>query len=165
MNDSVDSNPFADNAGDDDSSFFEMATSDLEDDQSSSGRVRELKRMLFDLAYLVMNADGTEHISEKMLVQKLERRVEREGSVDIDARTDELSSLLEGGPDEIRERVEQLADDVADRAGDRVDELGEGYLQFLKGLIIADASVADEEYALFEVLCDRWGIEKELPQS
>lgn len=121
--------------------------------------------MLFDLAYLVMNADGTEHISEKMLVQKLEQRMEREGSVDIDARTDDLAPLLEEGTDAIRERVLDLAEGVAEQAGDRVQELGDGYLDFLKGLIVADASVADEEYDLFEVLCDRWGVEKDLPSA
>lgn len=121
--------------------------------------------MLFDLSYLVMNADGTEHISEKMLVQKLERRMEQEGSVDVEARTDDLASLLEEGPDAIRERVISLADDVADRAGDRLQELGDGYLEFLKGLIIADASVSDEEYNLFEQLCERWSVEKDLPRS
>jgi len=164
MDDSTASNPFAENAGSG-SSFFDMATSETDEGADEDDRVRELKRMLFDLAYLVMNADGTEHISEKMLVQKLERRMEQEGSVDVDARAEELSSLLEDGPDAIRERVVTLADDVADRAGDRMQELGEGYLDFLKGLIIADASVASEEHDLFEVLCDRWEIEKELPQS
>ena len=134
-------------------------------DNADRDRIETLKRTLFDLSYLVMNADGTEHISEKMLVQKLERRMEQEGSVDIEARTDELGSLLEEGPDAIRDRVEELADDVADRAGDRVQELGGGYLDFLKGLIVADASVAPEEYELFEALCERWGVEKELPQS
>ncbi len=165
MSDSEASNPFAENAGDDDSSFFDMATSDLEDESTSTDRVQELKRMLFDLSYLVMNADGTEHISEKMLVQKLERRMEQEGSVDVEARTDDLASLLEEGPDAIRERVISLADDVADRAGDRLQELGDGYLEFLKGLIIADASVSDEEYNLFEQLCERWSVEKDLPRS
>lgn len=146
------------------SSFFDVATSDVEGTDASD-RVQELKRMLFDLAYLVMNADGTEHISEKMLVQKLEQRVEREGSVDIDARTDDLAPLLEEGPDAIRERVQELADGVAEQAGDRVQELGDGYLDFLKGLIVADASVAEEEYDLFGVLCDRWDVEKDLPSA
>jgi hypothetical protein len=162
MNDPASSNPFDDNG--DDSSLFDVAMSGMEDD-STADRVQELKRMLFDLAYLVMNADGTEHVSEKMLVQKLERRMEREGSVDVDARMEELSALLDEGPDAIRDRVVQLADDVSDRAGDHVQELGNSYLEFLKGLIIADADVATEEYDLFEILCDRWGIEKELPRS
>jgi hypothetical protein len=144
--------------------FFEMAAGQRPDD-SDGDRVAELKRILFDLAYLVMNADGTEHISEKMLVQKLEQRMEREGSVDVDARAESLAPLLETGPDAIRDRVEELADDVADRAGDRVQDVGERYLDFLKGLIVADASVASEEYELFQALCDRWGVEKELPRS
>jgi hypothetical protein len=165
MTDSEATNPFAENAGDEDSSFFEMATSDLEDESGSSDRVQELKRMLFDLSYLVMNADGTEHISEKMLVQKLERRMEQEGSVDVEARADDLASLLEEGPDAIRERVLSLAEDVADRADDRLQELGDGYLEFLKGLIVADADVDEEEYDLFNQLCERWGVEKELPRS
>jgi hypothetical protein len=156
MTDSDDSN--------EESSFFDVATSKV-GGTDASDRVQELKRMLFDLAYLVMNADGTEHISEKMLVQKLEQRMEREGSVDIDARTDDLAPLLEEGPDAIRERVLDLAEGVAEQAGDRVQELGDGYLDFLKGLIVADANVADEEYDLFEALCDRWGVQKELPQS
>lgn len=148
----------------DDSSFFDVATSQV-GGTDAADRVQELKRMLFDLAYLVMNADGTEHISEKMLVRKLEQRMEQEGSVDIDARTDDLAPLLEEGPDAIRDRVEDLADGVAEQAGDRVEELGDGYLDFLKGLIVADASVDEAEYDLFEVLCDRWGVDKDLPHS
>lgn len=163
MSDSSDTNPFADQSGGD-SSLFDIATSEMED-ASDPDRVQELKRMLFDLSYLIMNADGTEHISEKMLVRKLERRMEREDSVNVEARSDELASILEEGPDAIHDHVLTLADDVADRAGDRLQELGNGYLDFLKGLIVADASVAEEEYNLFEVLCDRWGIEKELPRS
>jgi len=163
MSHPITENPFAD-GGEGGESLFDMATSQEADDEGSD-RVRELKRMLFDLAYLVMNADGTEHISEKMLVQKLEHRMEREGSVDIEARTDELAPLLDEGPDAIRDRVLDLAEDVADRAGGRVQELGDGYLDFLKGLIVADANVASEEYDLFEALCERWNVEKELPQS
>lgn len=45
--------------------FFEAVPDD-------ASRVQEIKRILFDLTYLVMNADGTEHVSEKMLVRKLE---------------------------------------------------------------------------------------------
>lgn len=144
-------------------SFFEIATSEGSA-ESGPDRVQELKRLLFDLAYLVMNADGSEHISEKMLVQMLERRMEREGSVDVDARTEELASVLEEGPDVIRDRVLTLADEVANRAGDRTREIGEGYLEFLKGLIVADASVATEEHELFDALCERWGVEKDLPR-
>lgn len=129
----------------------------------AADRVQELKRMLFDLSYLIMNVDGTEHISEQMLVQKLEQRMEREGSVNVDARADELAPLLDEGPDAIRERVLELADRVAEKAGDRVEGVGDRYLDFLRGLIVADASVADEEHALFEALCDHWGVEKELP--
>jgi uncharacterized tellurite resistance protein B-like protein len=149
---------------DDDVSFFDMATG-ADADTTDADRVSALKRMLFDLAYLVMNADGTEHISEKMLVRKLERRMEKEGSVDVDARADELAPLLEEGPDAIRERVLELAEEVADRAGDRTQALGAGYLDFLKGLIVADANVSSEEYELFEVLCGEWEVEKELPRT
>jgi hypothetical protein len=148
----------------DDSSFFDVATSQV-GGPDAQDRVRELKRMLFDLAYLVMNADGTEHISEKMLVRKLEQRMTREGSVDVNARTDDLAPLLEEGPDAIRKRVQALADRVAEKAGDHVEELGDGYLDFLKSLIVADASVDEAEGDLFAVLCDRWGVEKDLPAS
>ncbi len=143
-------------------SLFDVAVGET-GEADAGDQVQELKRMLFDLAYLVMNADGSEHISERMLVQKLEQRMEREGSVDIESRTDELAPLLDEGPDAIRERVLALADGVADQAGDRIEGVGDRYLDFLKGLIVADASVADEEHALFEVLCDHWGVEKELP--
>jgi hypothetical protein len=144
-------------------SFFEMATGESPSD--APDRVQDLKRMLFDLAYLVMNADGTEHISEKMLVRKLENRMEREGSVDIDARTADLVPLLEKGPDAIRDRVSALADKVSDRAGERTQEVGERYLDFLRGLIVADANVSPREHNLFGLLTDRWGIEKDLPRS
>jgi len=146
------------------SSFFDMATNQ-EFAERSGDRVQELKRILFDLAYLVMNADGNEHISEKMLVRELQTRIEREGSVDVETRTGELARVLDDGPGAIRERVLDLADEVADRAGDRVADVGDGYLDFLKGLIVSDASIADEEYELFNELCDRWGVEKQLPRS
>jgi uncharacterized tellurite resistance protein B-like protein len=144
-------------------SFFDAMTEQGRG-AGGAGRVRELKRMLFDLSYLVMNADGTEHISEKMLVQKLERRLEREGSVDVDNRADTLENLLEKGPDAIRDRVTVLAEKVADRAGDRTQELCKGYLDLLKGLIVADANVSPKEYELFDVLCEKWGVENELPR-
>jgi hypothetical protein len=144
------------------SSLFAFAA-DEDPDDADPDRVQELKRILFDLAYLVMNADGSEHISEKMLVEKLERRMEREGSVNVDNRAEALSPLLDEGPDAIQKRVEELADEVADRAGDRVQAVGDRYLDFLKGLIVADASITSEEYDLFDLLCDRWGVEKELP--
>lgn len=145
-------------------SLFDVAMTQ-DGNQATSDRVQELKRLLFDLAYLVMNADGTEHISEKMLIRKLEHRIEREGSVSVDDRTDDLAPLLDQGPDAIRDRVVELADEVADRAGDRVQAVGDGFLDFLKGLIVADASVATVEYELFEMLCNRWGVEKEIPRS
>jgi hypothetical protein len=91
--------------------------------------------------------------------------MEREGSVDIDARTDELSAVLEDGPDAIRDRVLTLADEVAERAGDRAREVGDRYLDFLRGLVVADASVAAAEAELFGALCDRWGVDKDLPES
>jgi hypothetical protein len=151
------------NESDDPVSLFDWV-SEERSESSEAGRVRELKRMLFDLAYLVMNADGTEHVSEKMLVRELESRMEREGSVNVEARTDELKSVLDEGADAIRSRVMKLAGDVAERAGERTQEVGARYLDLLKGLIVADASVDPEEYKLFMDLCDRWGVEKELPK-
>ncbi len=112
-----------------------------------------------------MNADGTEHVSEKMLVRELEGRMEREGSVDIEARAEALAPVLEAGPDAIRDRILELADAVRERAGNRMQTVGEGYLEFLRGLIVADASVTATERELFEILCDRWGVERELPGS
>lgn len=160
----VSSSSDASDSQDDGVSFFDMAA-EGDSGATDADRVQVLKRMLFDLAYLVMNADGTEHISEKMLVRKLERRMEKEGSVDVEARTGELAPLLEEGPDAIRNRVVDLAEQVAERAGDRMQALGAGYLDFLKGLIVADANVSSEEYELFEVLCEQWEVEKELPRS
>lgn len=150
---------------DESTSFFDAITdSDEEATDDGNGRVQHLKRTLFDLAYLVMNADGTEHISEKMLVRKLEDRMQKEGSVDVEERADELQSLLEAGPGAIRDRVEELADEFADLAGDQTEALGGSYLELLKGLIVADANVAPKEYEVFQLLCDRWGVENELPQ-
>jgi uncharacterized tellurite resistance protein B-like protein len=157
--------PFSDdesNGSDPPVSLFELV-SEEKSKSSAPTRVRELKRMLFDLAYLVMNADGTEHVSEQMLVRELEARMEREGSVDVEARTEELKSVLNEGPDAIRLRVAKLADDVADRAGDRTQEIGARYLDLLRGLIVADANVDPAEYQLFEVLCERWEVENNLP--
>lgn len=153
-----------DASSEDDSSFFEQVTQRAEAD-SGPDRIQELKRMLFDLSYLVMNADGTEHISEQILVAKLEQRMEREGSVNVDARSETLASLLEEGPDAIRQKVLELADEVADRAGQDTERLCNSYLDFLKGLIVADATVTAEEVELFELLCDHWGVQKELPQT
>jgi uncharacterized tellurite resistance protein B-like protein len=143
-------------------SFFELATGE-EASRGAADRVQELKRHLFDLAYLVMNADGTEHISEEMLVQELEERMEREGSVDVEARADELAPLLDDGPRAIRERVLVLADEVAEQAAPQTEAVGARYLDFLRGLIVADARVSAEERELFSALCERWGVEKEVP--
>jgi len=143
-----------------DESLFDFAAAD-----PSPGRVRELKRMLFELAYLVVNADGTEHVSEKMLLSKLEQRMEREGSVDVEARAEDLQAVLDEGPSAIRTRVEFLADEIADRAGGRVREVGAGYLDFLGGLIVADANVDPVEYELYDTLCRRWGVENTLPEG
>lgn len=143
-------------------SLFDVAAAGT-DEPPDADRVQALKQLLFDLAYLVMNADGTEHISEKMLIRKLEHRMEREGSVDVDARADALNSILDDGSDAIRQKVQALAQRVAERAGDRTQAIGDGYLDLLKGLIVADARVAPEEYELFEVLCDVWEVEKDLP--
>lgn len=145
-------------------SFFEAMTSGDESGEDATSRVQQLKRTLFELAYLVMNADGTEHISEKMLVQKLEGRIEQEGSVDVEERVNELQPLLAEGPEAIRGRAGELADGFVEQAGAQKEVLGEQYLELLKGLIIADANVAPEEYELFEMLCDRWSVEKELPE-
>jgi hypothetical protein len=139
---------------------------DLSESASSSEeRIRELKRMLFDLSYLVVNVDGTEHISEQMLLTKLEQRMEREGSVDPESRAQTLQELLDDGRDAIRARVETLADEVAERAGDRARELGARYLDFLGGLIVSDANVDPAEYELYDRLCSRWGVENTLPES
>lgn len=156
--------PLSDNGSDGERSFFDLATNEEFSDQSAD-RVQELKRMLFDLAYLVMNADGTEHISEKMLVRELKGRMEREGSVDVGARTDDLAPILDEGPGAIREHVLDLADDVDEHAGERLHQVADGFLDLLKGLIVSDASIAKEEYELFETLCERWSIEKNLPRS
>ena len=144
--------------------FFDMAAEDA-GASSDENRIQVLKRMLFDLAFLVMNADGTEHISEKMLIRELKGRMEREGSVDVGARTDDLAPILDEGPDAIREHVLDLADDVAEHSGDRLHQVADGFLDLLKGLIVSDASIAKEEYELFETLCDRWSVEKNLPRS
>ncbi len=154
----------ASDATDDGVGFFDLAG---EEDSGAAepGRVQALKRMLFDLSYLLMNADGTEHISERMLTRKLESRMEKEGSVDTEARANELAPLLEKGPDAIRDRIETLATELAQEAGDRTQAVGERYLDFLKGLIVADASVSEEEYEVFEMLCDKWGVDKDLPRA
>ena len=143
-----------------DASLFDLAAAD-----PSSGRVPALKRMLFELAYLVVNADGTEHVSEKMLFRKLEQRMEREGSVDVEARADDLQAVLDEGPSAIRTRVEFLADGIADRTGERTREVGARYLDFLGGLIVADANVDPIEYELYDKLCRRWGVENTLPDG
>jgi len=139
---------------------------DPPDENAGSGeRIQELKRMLFDLSYLVVNADGTEHISEKMLLSKLEQRMEREGSVDVESRAADLQRLLDEGEEAIRARVETLADEVADWAGDRTQEVGARYLDFIGGLIVSDANVDPAEYDLYDRLCTRWGVENTLPDS
>lgn len=133
-------------------------------DNPDQDRVQTLKRTLFDLSFLVMNADGTEHISEKMLVKKLERRLEREGSVDVETRTEDLRDTVHKGPDAVHERVLELADELIEQGGDQAEVLADQYLELLKGLIISDANVAPVEYQLFRVLCEHWDIEKEMPQ-
>jgi hypothetical protein len=132
--------------------------------QSDQDRVQTLKRTLFDLSFLVMNADGTEHISEKMLVKKLERRLEREGSVDVDDRAEELRAIVDDGPDAVHDRVLALADELIEQAGDQAEVLADQYLELLKGLIISDANVAPVEYQLFKVLCEHWDIDKDMPE-
>ena len=150
---------------DDASSLFEVATQDNEETADTRARVQRLKRTLFDLSYLVMNADGTEHISEQMLVRKLENRLTGEGSVDVEARADALARVLDGGEEAVRSRVDALAEELVELAGDRADALGTRYLDFLKGLIVADASVAPLEYDLFEALCEHWDVDMQLPRS
>lgn len=162
MSQTSDSKPSSNESGDR-GGFFDL---DLDaSEESTKDRIRELKRMLFDLVYLVMNADGNEHVSEKMLVRKLEARMEREGSVDVDGRAGDLAPLLDEGPDAIRGRVRELADDVYDRAGHRAEALTKRYMDLLKGLIVADADVSPEERRLFADLCERWGVDEELPTS
>jgi len=132
---------------------------------TSGGRIQELKRMLFDLSYLVVNADGTEHVSEQMLLSKLEQRMEREGSVDVESRAADLQALLAKGDDAIRARVEALAEGVAERAGERTQAVGARYLDFIGGLIVSDANVDPAEYELYDRLCTRWGVENTLPDA
>lgn len=121
--------------------------------------------MLFDLSYLVVNADGTEHVSEQMLLSKLEQRMEREGSVDVESRAADLQALLAKGDDAIRARVEALAEGVAERAGERTQAVGARYLDFIGGLIVSDANVDPAEYELYDRLCTRWGVENTLPDA
>jgi uncharacterized tellurite resistance protein B-like protein len=141
-----------------------MPDTDQDHAQPDQNRVQALKRTLFDLSFLVMNADGTEHISEKMLVRKLERRLEREGSVDVDDRAEELRTTVDEGPDAVHERVLSLADELIEQGGDQAEALADQYLELLKGLIISDANVSPVEYQLFRILCDHWGIDKDMPQ-
>jgi len=145
-------------------SFFSTAMRRA-DQRTTPNRVQELKRILFDLAYLIMNADGAEHISEKMLVQKLSRKMEREDSVDVGNRADELDPLIEEGMPAIRSHVEALADTFTEHAGDYGPVLADSFLDLLKGLIVADADVSPEEALLFDLLTTQWDIDKSLPQS
>ena len=47
---------------------------------------------------------------------------------------------------------------------DRVDiVVAEQYLELLKGLIVADANVSPLEYELFQILCEHWGGEMDMP--
>jgi hypothetical protein len=142
-------------------SLFDVAAAGEE--AAGPERVRVLKRVLFDLAYLVVNADGTEHVSEQVLIRELEGRMEREGSVDVEARARELDAVLDGGPEAVRTRVEELAAAVVDRAGERTREVGARYLDLLKGLVVADATVDPVEYELYDLLCTRWDVENTLP--
>lgn len=146
-------------------SFFSTAMRRAGHQRTSNNRVQELKRILFDLAYLIMNADGTQHISEKMLVKKLSQKMEREESVDVTNRADELDPLIDEGMPVIRSHVESLADTFTEHAGERAPELADGFLELLKGLIVADASVSPEEAVLFDLLKTRWDIDKDLPLS
>jgi len=154
------STPSADDAR---KSLFDVAADAFAEDEVPD-RIRALKRMLFDLAYLLMNADGTEHVSEQRLVQELERRLEREGSVDVEGRADDLRPLLEEGPPAIRDRVQAIADEFADEAGEHARPLARRVLQFLRSLAVADANVSPEEHVLFNDLCEQWGVDMELPR-
>lgn len=149
-------------------SLFDVAD-DTSPDDGAPDRVQSLKRVLFDLAYLLMNADlmnadGTEHVSEQMLIQKLERRLKKEGSVNVEGRADDLRPLLDEGPAAIRDRVQTLADEFVEEAGDRAQPLAHRVLDLLKGMVVADASVSPEEGVLFNDLCERWNVDMELPQ-
>jgi len=144
-------------------SLFDVAADAFAEDEVPD-RIRALKGMLFDLAYLLMNADGTEHVSEQRLVQELEGRLEREGSVDVEGRADDLRPLLEEGPPAIRDRVQAIADEFGDEAGDHARPLARRVLQFLRRLVVADANVSPEEHVLFNDLCERWGVDMELPR-
>lgn len=119
--------------------------------------------MLFDLAYLIVNADGTEHVMEQMLIEELERRPERKGTVDIEARTDHLAPIMEERSDAVRARADELAEEVAQQAGERTQEVGDRYLDLLRDFIVADADVHGTEAELFDLLADRWDVNQTLP--
>jgi hypothetical protein len=133
------------------------STDDASTEGISGQRAHELRRMLFDLAYLTMQADGTEHLSEKTFVNRLAR--ELEADVDAEERVDDLAPLLEQGPEFVRRRVLYLAAAVQDRAGDQADTITRKYLHILRDIIIADVDVAPEERSLFQDLCEAWNVD------
>lgn len=59
--------------------------------------------------------------------------------------------------------MEELAAEVAQRAGDRTQEIGARYLELLHDFIVADADVHGTEAALFNLLADRWDVDQTLP--
>lgn len=132
------------------------------DGQNVSRRVNQLKKILFDLVYLMMYADGIEHISEKMLLEKLERKIQTEDSVDIQTRVEVLSPVVEAGPAAIHEEVERRADAFLEQAGDKAPELAGPFLDLIRGLIVADATITPEEHEFFRVLADRWEVDQQL---
>jgi uncharacterized tellurite resistance protein B-like protein len=133
--------------------------------EAQRGHVRKLKRMLFDLAYLVVNADGGEHLSEQLIMRELQGRVEVEKSVDAEARKEALAPVLQAGPVAIRERALRVASEVVREAGDAAAPLTEGYRDLLSRLIVADAHVSEAERALFDGLCDYWDLDNPLTDT
>jgi uncharacterized tellurite resistance protein B-like protein len=151
----------------DEMSFFDSVMQRRDDaddasDSSSENRARKLKRILFDLAYLVMHADGAAHQSEKEIVQTLAERMEAEGSVDVDARAEALAPVLDEGMPAVRSRIQTFADEFTDLAGDEASQLAESFLALLQELIRADANVSPEEYEFFNVLATRWDADQTL---
>jgi hypothetical protein len=145
-------------------SFFDSVLSDkAAQDTGPSDRVRELKRILFDLAYLIMNADGVEHDAEKEILDVLAERMASEGSVDVQDRAAELDAVIEQGPSATRKRIKTLADAFLEHVGsEKANLLGSAFLDLLRELIVADDSVTPEEFEFFNVLTTHWGIDKSL---
>jgi uncharacterized tellurite resistance protein B-like protein len=146
-------------------SFPETTAPHLPMSDSPARTSSELEGMLFDLMYLTMNADGEAHASEKELIDKLKARLSRDERVEVESRVERLRPVVDDGTDAVRERALELADDVAELADEEKDQLAGSYMTLLKGMILADEEIAEEERTLFNDLCRRWDIEDQLPAS